>query len=258
MLHGRLGLETARVPNVDRHGLLWVDRGELHVENGTLRLTTAGGILPSGDYAIPFQMVSCILAGPGTSVTHDALRLLARHGTGIVFTGDGGVRMYASMPFGPDNSAVARRQAASWAVPARRLAAARRMYEWRFGEAVPASDIAVLRGIEGTRMKEVYRLAAERFGVRWSGRRYDRTNPGQADVPNQALNHAATAAEAVASVAVAVGGALPQLGFIHEDSGLAFVLDIADLVRHSFTVPVAFEAARAVGPGGTDVERITR
>lgn len=84
MLKGRLGLETARVPHVDRLGLFWVDRGELYVENGTLRFRTAGGVLPAGDYAVPFQMVSCILAGPGTSVTHDALRVLARHGTGFV------------------------------------------------------------------------------------------------------------------------------------------------------------------------------
>ena len=35
----------------------------------------------------------------------------------------------------------------------------------------------------------------------------------------------------VAAVAIAVSGTIPQLGFIHEDSGQAFVLDIADLLR---------------------------
>ena len=53
---------------------------------------------------------------------------------------------------------------------------------------------------------------------------------------------------------------LPQLGFIHEDSGQSFVLDIADLFRDSITIPVAFRAARkvATGAGGENIERLTR
>ncbi len=82
MLKGRLGLETARVPHADRHGLLWLARGNLKAEDGTLRFITAGGAgWDAGDYAIPFQTVSMVLLGPGTTVSHDALRLLARHGT---------------------------------------------------------------------------------------------------------------------------------------------------------------------------------
>ena len=37
MLPGRLGLETARIPHADRHGLLWLSRGALTVRDGTLR-----------------------------------------------------------------------------------------------------------------------------------------------------------------------------------------------------------------------------
>src|ERR1700694_4927506 len=98
MLKGRLGLETARIPHADRAGLLSFGRGNLTVEDGTLRFACAGTEdLAPGEYLIPFQTVSVILLGPGTTVSHDALRLLARHGTGLVMTGEGGVRMYASM-----------------------------------------------------------------------------------------------------------------------------------------------------------------
>jgi CRISP-associated protein Cas1 len=45
-------------------------------------------------------------------------------------------------------------------------------------------------------------------------------------------------------VAVAAVGAIPQLGFIHEDLGIALCLDIADLYRDSITPPVAFAAVR--------------
>lgn len=240
-----MGLETARIPHGDRHGLLWLSRGRLWVEDGTVRFaTTGGGDLPPGDYSIPFQLLSCILLGPGTVVSHDALRLMARHGTALVAVGDDGVRFYASMPFGSDESILARRQISAWADHAQRVDVARRMYAWRLGEVLPHSDIAVLRGIEGARMKESYRQLAERHGIDWSGRRYDRSRPEVADAPNQAINHAATAVEAAAMIAVSATGTVPQLGFIHEDSAKAFCLDIADLYRDTFTLPIAFTAVR--------------
>ena len=76
MLLGRLGLDKARIPHADRHGLLWLDRGRLEVEDGCLRFVTAGGNWPAGDYQIPQQSISLVLLGPGSSVTHDALRLV--------------------------------------------------------------------------------------------------------------------------------------------------------------------------------------
>lgn len=258
MLPGRLGLETARVPHADRHGLLWLRRGHLAVEAGTLHFVTAGhDEMPAGNFAIAFQGVSCILLEPGTTVSHDALRLLARHGTGLVAVGEGGVRIYASMPFGAHASARARQQAMAWADPAQRVAIAQKMYRWRLGEDLPITDINALRGIEGARMKQTYKRVAEQCGIQWSGRRYDRQHPEKNDPVNQAINHASSATEAVAMVAVAVTGALPQLGFIHEDAGIAFALDISDLFRDTITLPVAFGAARETRDTQA-IERVTR
>jgi len=259
MLKGRLGLETARVPQGDRHGVLWLRRGNLVVDAGTLRfITTGSDDFPPGDYAIPFQGVSCLALEPGTTISHDALRLCARHGTGIVATGEAGVRLYASMPFGPDRSARARQQVTHWADPDLRTLVARRMYAWRLGELLPNADITVLRGIEGARMKETYRRLSQSFGLGWHGRRYNRDAPEATDFANQAINHAATAMYALANVAVAVSGTIPQLGFIHEDSGSAFALDIADLFRDRVTLPIAFEAATKPRRPDETLERCVR
>ena len=263
MMKGRLGLESSRVPQADRHGLLWLLHGRLNAEDGTLRfVTTGGGDLSRGDYAIPFQMLSAILLGPGTSVTHDALRLVARHGCALVAVGDDGVRFYASMPSSSDDSALARRHARAWADEPQRLRLARRLYAWRLGEVLPDSDIAVLRGIEGARMKETYKLLAQKFGVRWEGRRYDRHRPEATDLPNQAINHVVTAVESAAMLAVTLTGAIPSLGFIHEDSGNAFTLDITDLYRDLVTLPCAFQAVRdyerEIDTPGVSIERIAR
>ena len=245
MLTGRLGLETARVPHSDRHGCLWLRRGGLAVEDGTLRFRTAGNdALAPGDYGIPFQTVSIIFLEPGSTVSHDALRLLARHGTGLIVTGEDGVRFYASMPFGQDESALARQQVRLWADEEQRILVSRRMYAWRFREVLPSTDLNVLRGIEGARVKTLYRGLARQFGVKWAGRRYDRDDPQATDRVNQALNHASAAVRAAAMIAVAATSTIPQLGFIHEDSTNAFCLDIADLYRESVCLPSAFRAVK--------------
>src|SRR5919112_718517 len=98
--------------------------------------------------------------------------------------------------------------------------------------------------MEGARIKKSYQLLAERHRVPWQGGRDDRDDPGAADLPNQAINHAVTCVEAAAAIAVAATATIPQLGFVHEDSSKAFILDITDLVRISVTVPLAFATAR--------------
>lgn len=261
MLKGRLGLHSSRIPHADRAGLLYLARGQLVARDGTLaflRGPEEDEVLPPGEYGIPVQGISMVLLGPGSMVSHDALRLLARANTALAAVGEDGVRLYTAPPLGPDHSALARRQALLWADPKKRVDVARRMYAWRLGEVLPHRDITVLRGIEGARMKETYRLAAQRAGIRWEGRRYDRAHPGAADLPNQALNHAASAVEAAAAIACAAVGAIPQLGFIHEDPGQSLVLDISDLFRDSVTIPVAFAAAREAGRGLESIERLTR
>ena len=250
LLPGRLGLAASRIPHADRHGLLWLERGKLSAEDGTLRFLAAqSDTLAAGDYAIPFQSISMILLGPGTSLTHDVLRLAARHGLLIAAVGEGGVKSYTAPPMGQGRSDVARIHAERWADPKGRIDTARRMYAWRFGRVLPHREIETLRGIEGARMKEAYRLVAQRFGIEWHGRRYDRGDPQAADLPNQAINHAATFVEAAADIAVASVGALPPLGFIHEESSNAFTLDIADLYRVDMILPLAFGAVKATREG---------
>ncbi len=247
-LKGRLGLETARVPHADRHGLMWLERGRLAVENGNLVFTTAGfDDLEAGAYDIPYQQVSNILLGPGGVVSHDALRILARRDTGLLAVGSKGVRLYAvSMPFGPDSADRARRHATLWADEDARVDVARAMYRIRLGGELPAHqrDLNSLRGIEGRRVKKVYQNLADQYGVEWNGRRYDRDNPESNDTVNKAINHAVTALYASARIAVAVTGTVPELGFIHESSGHAFALDIADLFRSSVALPIAFQATK--------------
>lgn len=263
MLKGRLGLDSAKVPHRDRAGLLYLARGALTARDGTLafkkKVSASDDALSPGDYAVPLQGVSLILLGPGSTVSHDALRLLAYARTGLAAVGEDGVRLYTAPPLFAGRSGLARAQARSWGDRKSRLAVARRMYAWRLGEILPHRSLNVLRGIEGARMKETYRLLAQQIGVEWRGRRYDRSRPLAADLPNQAINHASSAVEAAAAIAVAATATVPQLGFIHEDPGQSFVLDISDLFRDKVIITCAFRAAKRVeGNPQASIERVTR
>ncbi len=132
------------------------------------------------------------------------------------------------------------------------------MYALRLGEILPHRDLDALRGIEGSRVKETYRLMAQRYGISWKGRHYDRDDPNAADLPNQAINHAATAVQAAAAIAVQAVAAIPQLGFIHEDSGQAFILDIADLFRDTITLQIAFTVAKKAETDHETIDRLVR
>ena len=265
MMRGRLGLETARIPHADRHGLLWLSRGALTVRDGTLRFERqaapdSSSPLDEGEYGIPFQTLSMILLGPGSTVSHDALRLMARHGTALVAVGEDGVRCYTAPPLTPDTSDIARRQMRAWGdADGSRITIARKMYALRLGEVFPHHSIEALRGMEGARARRTYQNLAQRYGISWRGRRYDRSNPLAADIPNQAINHASVAVTSAAVIAVIAVGAIPQLGFIHEHSGDAFPLDIADLFRDTILIPAAFKSARDVIENrSTNIERHAR
>ncbi len=258
MLKGRLGLETSRMPHADRHGLIWFERGELGVIDGCLHFMAGKDSLAPYAVQIPHQTVSMILLGPGSTVTHDALRLLARHGTLMAAVGADGVRCYTAPPLMPDRSDIARRQAELWGHPRSRISVARHMYALRLGEILPHRDLDTLRGIEGSRVKATYRLMAQRYGLSWKGRHYDRDDPNAADLPNQAINHAATAVQAAAAIAVQAVAAIPQLGFIHEDSGQSFILDIADLFRDTITLQIAFTVAKKAETDHETIDRLVR
>jgi CRISPR-associated protein Cas1 len=196
---------------------------------------------PNRRLRIPTAALSCLLLGPGTSITAPALSTLARHGTTVVCCGSGVVRCYASITAPGQSSTWLEAQAAAWADGAARLAVATRMYEQRFGEQVPAgTTLAQLRGMEGQRMKALYKLLAQRHRVQPFKRSYDPEDWEGQDPVNLALSAANTCLYGIAHAAINVLGCSPGLGFVHTGTTHSFVYDVADLYKAQLTLPVAF------------------
>ncbi|MEU8764278.1 type I-E CRISPR-associated endonuclease Cas1e [Streptomyces sp. NPDC048659] len=199
---------------------------------------------------LPTAALSCVLLGPGTSITARALATLARHGTTVLITGSGGVRCYAATL--PDSLTTTwlERQTRTWADDAQRLAIATAMYEMRFGTHTvpPGTTLEQLRGMEGQRVKALYRVLAQQHKIGRFRRAYDPASWDKQDPVNLALSSANTCLYGIVHAAILALGCSPALGYVHNGNQQAFVYDIADLYKAELTIPLAFSLNTSANP----------
>lgn len=209
-----------------------------------------------GSAQVPVAALALLLLGPGTKVTHAAIRVLADNNCQVLWTGEHGVRLYAHGLGGARHSRNLIRQARLVSNDVTRLQVVVRMYCLRFDEPVdPGLTLQQLRGKEGIRVRQAYRQAAKRTGVTWERRSYKRDNWNAADPVNRALSAANACLYGLCHAGILSAGYSSALGFIHTGKQLSFVYDIADLYKLDYTIPVAFGTV-AAGPG--DIERCVR
>lgn len=205
---------------------------------------------------VPAAFVASLLLGPGTRITHGAMRLLADSGTAVCWVGERGVRMYASGLGASRGSELLMRQAYLVTRTKERLDVARRMFAMRFpDDDVSHATMQQLRGKEGARVKRIYRQESDRTGVAWRKRDYKAGDAFAAgDDINRVLSAGHSCLYGICHAGIVGLGASPALGFVHTGSAVSFVLDIADLYKAEYTIPLAFDLVAA---GVTD-ERTVR
>lgn len=194
-----------------------------------------------GKVSVPAASLGVLMLGPGTSITHEAIKALADNGCLINWVGEDSVRFYASGLGETRSSANMLRQATLWANMDSHLAVVRQMYLMRFPEGLEEGlTLEQIRGREGVRVRTAYARASKECGVEWRGRNFDRGTWGSADPINRALSAGAATLYGVCHAAIVSSGYSPALGFIHTGKLLSFVYDIADLYKVEVMVPAAF------------------
>jgi CRISPR-associated protein Cas1 len=203
-----------------------------------------------GKVAVPCAALTLLMLGPGTAITHAAIRILAETGCLVAWTGEEGVRFYARGTGETRSAHNVMRQARLWADPVSHLEVVLRLYRMRFPEPLdPSLSLQQIRGKEGIRVREVYARTSRETGVPWSGRSYTRDKWTAADPINRALSCANSCLYGVCHAAIVSAGYSTALGFIHTGKMLSFVYDIADLYKGEVTVPLAFRAVAAGAEG---------
>lgn len=206
-----------------------------------------------GRTMIPAANLTVLLLGPGTSITHAAVKSLADNGCGIVWVGEETTYFYAYGCGETRRAYHLLQQARLVSSPKLRLAVCKRMYRKRFTEELD-NDMSImrLRGKEGARVRMAYEKASILHHVPWHGRNYDRNNWDNSDPINRALSTANALLYGVCHAAIVSGGYSPALGFIHTGKQRSFVYDIADLYKVDLTIPTAFrvvgESTRQISP----------
>jgi CRISPR-associated protein Cas1 len=228
------------IPMKDRISMMFVQYGQIDVVDGAFVVIDQTGIRTH----IPVGSVACLMLEPGTRVSHAAVKLASTVGTLLVWVGEAGVRLYASGQPGGARADRLLYQAKLALDDDLRLKVVRKMYELRFGETPPQRrSVEQLRGIEGARVRETYKLLAKQYGVKWSGRNYDVKDWEQGDIANQCLSAATSCLYGITEAAVLAAGYAPAVGFIHTGKPLSFVYDIADIFKFDSVVPIAFRIA---------------
>ncbi|NJQ14412.1 type I-E CRISPR-associated endonuclease Cas1 [Streptomyces bohaiensis] len=190
---------------------------------------------------LPTAALSCVLLGPGTSITQPAMAAFARHGTTLVCTGSGGVRSYSATAADSLTTRWLEHQVHQWSDPERRLAVARAMYLHRFDMPVPeGTPLNTLRGLEGQRVKALYKHLARQYRVGRFTRNYDPDAWDDQDPVNLALSSANQCLYGIVHAALVAMGCSTALGFVHQGKQHAMVYDIADLYKAELTIPLAF------------------
>ena len=228
-------------PAKDRWTPIYLEHGRLEVDDSSIKWIGADRLV----YRLPVATISAVLLGPGTTVTHAAMKACADSNTPVCWIGEDGMRFYAFGITPNHDNLMPRKHAAAWADQKKRAEIARRMFARRFaGVDVAQYSIKELRGMEGLRVRAKYAELGQQYGVTWKGRDYDKTNWNLADNINRSLSAANASLYAVCAAVVCSLGYIPSLGIVHDGGTLPFVYDVADLYKEITSFAAAFQAIR--------------
>ena len=235
----------------DRWSYLYLEHCRLEQDAASLALHEEEGVSQ-----VPINQLGLLLLGPGTSVTHAAMKTLMDNASLVCWTGEGGARLYAHGASGNRSSRRLLRQAQLFCDEESRIQVIRRMDQKRFPEPLPPdTTLEQIRGMEGARVRATYQQMSRKYGVAWERRAYDPGNWDYADPVNRALSAANALLYGVCHAAILSAAYSPAIGFIHTGKMLSFVYDVADFYKTEVAVPAAFGA---VAEGTEEVERRTR
>lgn len=225
----------------DRITYAFIEHARICIDDGSIKV-----LRDEGSFLIPATSISCLMLGPGTTVTHDAMKLLCASGTSTLWVGSDQTRYYGYATPLTSTAKYAIAQASISSNAQKRLLCAKEMYRKRFAdtdEFDTADNLRKLRALEGQRVKKIYAENAKRTGVKWYRRNYTHNDYESGDQINKLLTTGATILYAVETAIINSLGMSTALGIIHTGNIDSFVFDMSDLYKFDIMVPLAFDIA---------------
>lgn len=249
MNHSENNLQTAKkrlfikinrenLPQVkDKYPFLYLERGRLEIDDSSVKWID----FDCNVIRLPIATVNALLLGPGTSVTHEAVKVLAGANCSVFWVGEDSLLFYAVGQSPTADTRNFRKQMQLAADKKASLEVARRMFQRRFPSAdLQEKNLKEMMGMEGHRVSRLYEKMATKYNVGWRGRSYKPGNFEFSDITNQVLTSTNAALYGILTSAVYSMGYSPHIGFIHSGSPLPFVYDLADLYKEQLCIDTAF------------------
>jgi len=239
-MSNRLFIKVTRenLPQVkDKYPFLFLEHGRLEIDDSSVKWIDCDANVVQ----IPCATVNTILLGPGTSITHEAVKVLAASNCTVCWVGEDSLLFYAVGQSPTSNTRNLRKQMQLSFDPIKSVEVARRMFAYRFPKLkLKDKTVKEMMGMEGYRVREMYDQKAQKYGVGWKGRCYVPGKFELGDTTNKLLTSANAALYAILSSAIYSMGYSPHIGFIHSGSPLPFVYDMADLYKEYLCIDLAF------------------
>lgn len=236
----RLLIKVTRetLPQVkEKYPFIYLERGRLEIDDSSVKWIDC----ECNVVRLPIATINCLLLGPGTSITHEAVKVIAQSNCSVCWVGEDGLLFYASGQSPTADTRKLRQQMTLSADPKKSLEVARRMFAKRFPLAeLEGKSLKELMAMEGYRVRALYEKKAQEYGVGWKGRSFIPGKFELSDITNQVLTASNAALYGILSSALHSMGYSPHMGFIHSGSPLPFVYDLADLYKEDLCVDLAF------------------
>lgn len=225
----------------DKYPFIYLERGRLEIDDSSIKwIDATNQVVP-----LPVAMLNCLLLGPGTTITHEAIKVAASANCSICWVGEDSLLFYAAGFLPTADTRNLRQQMELAADPTHSLGVARRFFGRRFPDAdLTEKTLQQMMGMEGHRVRALYQAKAEHYQVGWKGRQFVPNKFDLSDVTNQILTACNAALYGILCSAVHSLGYSPHVGFIHSGSPLPFIYDLADLYKEHLCIDLAFSLTR--------------
>lgn len=236
----RLLIKVTResLPQVkDKYPFVYLERGRLEIDDASVKWIDCDNNV----VRLPIATLNCLLLGPGTTITHEAVKVIAQSNCSLCWVGEDSLLFYAGGQTPSADTRNMREQMKLSAEPKKSVEVARRMYAKRFPEAnLVGKSLKEMMGMEGYRVRALYEQKSQEYGVGWKGRNFTPGKFEMGDITNQVLTSSNAALYGILSSVVHSMGYSPYIGFIHSGSPLPFVYDLADLYKEYLCIDLAF------------------
>jgi len=238
----RLHVQVTRdtLPKVkDKYPYLYLERGRMEVDDSSVKWIDCDNNV----VRLPIATLGTLLLGPGTTLTHESVKVLAAANCGVCWVGEDSLIFYAAGHTPTADTRNFRRQMETACDKKEAIEVARRMFGMRFKTAeLAGKTLKEMMGMEGYRVRERYEEFARKYGVGWQGRTFQPGKFMMSDITNRVLTATNAALYGILLSSIYALGYSPHIGFIHSGSPLPFVYDMADIYKERLCVDLAFWA----------------